>query len=96
MRGDERGGVIRALPLLGTGPFLRSYFAPPGSPPERVEALREALQKTVADPEFVRDMSQISALTVEYTPAAAIEAYMARVYQFPKRAVETAAKFSGQ
>ena len=82
--------------VLGTGPFLRSYFAPPGAPSERVEALREALKKTVADPEFVRDMSQISALTVEYTPAAAIEAYMARVYQFPKRAVETAAKFSGQ
>jgi tripartite-type tricarboxylate transporter receptor subunit TctC len=82
--------------VLGTGPFLRAYSAPPGTPPERVAALRAALERTVADPDFSRDMSQISALSVEYTAPAAIEAYMARVYQFPRRVVETAAKFSGQ
>jgi tripartite-type tricarboxylate transporter receptor subunit TctC len=47
---DERqifryGGVLRTL--------IRPYFLPPGVPAERVRALQEAFQKTMADPEFL-------------------------------------------
>ena len=35
--------------------FGRPYLAPPGTPPERVAALRKALMETFADPEFLAD-----------------------------------------
>ncbi len=47
---DERqallyGGVMRNL--------IRPYFLPPGVPAERVRALQEAFQQTMADPDFL-------------------------------------------
>jgi tripartite-type tricarboxylate transporter receptor subunit TctC len=36
----------------------RPYLAPPGIPPARVQALREAFMKTMEDPEFVADMEK--------------------------------------
>jgi hypothetical protein len=45
---------IRHFAKLATVPddIGRAYVAPPRTPPERVEALRRALEKTVKSPEF--------------------------------------------
>ena len=45
--------VIRGTPLA----IGRAYGVRPGTPPERVAMLREALAKTVADPKFLADMA---------------------------------------
>jgi tripartite-type tricarboxylate transporter receptor subunit TctC len=95
MARDEEQRQIMEL-VLGTGRFLRAFFAPPGVPPERLAALREAFARVVADPEFARDMAQASALDVGYLPPAAIDAFLERVYRFPPNVVERAAKFVGQ
>ncbi len=82
--------------VLGTGQFLRAFFAPPGVPPERLAALREAFEKTVRDPAFVKDMAAVSPLDVEFVAPREIEAFLDRVYKFPPSVVGQAAKFVGQ
>jgi len=52
----------------------RAIFAPPGVPPERVEALRRAFDKTARDPGFLAEMERlqiaVDASTGEQTQAA--------------------------
>jgi tripartite-type tricarboxylate transporter receptor subunit TctC len=36
----------------------RLYALPPGTPPDRVQALRTAFQETLRDPEFLADARQ--------------------------------------
>ncbi|MFN4283321.1 MAG: Bug family tripartite tricarboxylate transporter substrate binding protein [Alphaproteobacteria bacterium] len=42
--------------------LARSYFAPPGIPADRAEALRDAFAKTVADPEFVAETKKVASI----------------------------------
>jgi tripartite-type tricarboxylate transporter receptor subunit TctC len=42
--------------VSSSAPFSRAPFAPPGVPKERVEILRRAFDKTMADPEFLATM----------------------------------------
>ena len=38
----------------------QSFFLPPGVPKERVEILRNAMRKTLSDPEFLKEYQKIS------------------------------------
>ncbi len=93
-RNDAQRQIMELV--LGTGEFLRAFFTPPGVPPERLAALREAFAQTIADPQFIRDMNVVSPLEVDYIAPAAIDGFLARVYKFSPEVVEQAAKFAGQ
>jgi tripartite-type tricarboxylate transporter receptor subunit TctC len=46
--------MFRAFRLSG-----QSFFLPPGTPKERVEILREAMRKTLTDPEFFKEYRKL-------------------------------------
>ncbi len=92
---DDRQRQIMDV-VLGSGAFLRAYFAPPGVPPDRLAVLREAFAKTIADPAFKQDMLRVSALEVAYESPQAIEGFLGRVYKLPADVIEKAATFVGQ
>jgi len=48
----------RAFRLAG-----QNFFLPPGVPAERVQILRDAMRKTLNDPEFAKEYQKISAET---------------------------------
>ena len=68
---EELKGVANVLDLVADndrkvleyGALLeemgRPYLAPPGVPPERIAALREAFRKAVADPAFLAEMNKL-------------------------------------
>jgi tripartite-type tricarboxylate transporter receptor subunit TctC len=56
----------------------RAIFAPPGVPPERVEALRRAFDATARDPGFVADMER-SQIEVDPTTGEETQAAVARL-----------------
>ena len=51
---DERDARVMKLVVVGSA-IGRAFIAPPGVPPERVAALREAFDKMVRDPEFIAE-----------------------------------------
>jgi tripartite-type tricarboxylate transporter receptor subunit TctC len=67
----------------------RPIFAPPGTPADRVEALRRAFDTTVKDPEFVADASRIG---LEVNPASGeqLQALLRDIYASPADIVERA------
>ena len=75
--------------LLAPNEVGRPFFAPPGIPPERLEALRRAFDKSAKDPELLADAKKqnivIDLLTGEET-----EALIKRIYQTPKGIVDQA------
>lgn len=50
--------MFRAFRLAG-----QNFFLPPGVPAERVQILREAMRKTLSDPEFKKEYQKVSAET---------------------------------
>jgi tripartite-type tricarboxylate transporter receptor subunit TctC len=70
----------------------RPYLAPPGVPKERVEALRQAFDATMKDPEFLADAEKAQ---LEITPVAgqAVEALVKETLQTPKALADKAAGF---
>jgi tripartite-type tricarboxylate transporter receptor subunit TctC len=58
--------------------------APPGVPPERVAALRQAFAETMRDPDFQRDASQ-RALPVEPIPGEEVQQVVASLIGTPRR-----------
>ena len=83
---DERMAMelIFARQVMG-----RPYLAPPGTPPERLEALRRAFDATTTDPEFLADAARID---LELNPVSGreIEALLARIYAASDTAVQLA------
>ncbi len=54
---DRRALDVIFLPTL----LARPYIAPPGTPPDRLAALRKAFMTTFADPEFLTEMARAQA-----------------------------------
>jgi tripartite-type tricarboxylate transporter receptor subunit TctC len=51
----------KALDVIFTSTILaRPYIAPPGLPPERAKALRDAFDATMTDPEFVGELNKLN------------------------------------
>jgi tripartite-type tricarboxylate transporter receptor subunit TctC len=73
----------RARELLETGiymmaPMVRFYVVPRGTPAARVASLREALEKTWVDPQFLAD-ARAAGLSIDPVTAAALEQTLARL-----------------
>lgn len=68
----------------------RPFAAPPGTPPERVAALRKAFEDTMTDPEFLADAKRAQ-LEIEPLTGPQIEALLTKAYAAPKAIVQKAA-----
>jgi tripartite-type tricarboxylate transporter receptor subunit TctC len=58
--------------IHGDSDIVRTYTLPPGTPKDRVQALRKAFDATLKDPEFVADAKK-SRLNVAPIPVEDIE-----------------------
>ena len=67
-------------------------FMGPGVPPERVEIMRRAFDRTVQDPEFIDLMKQQN-LVVDPATGEAMQAIVQRLYQMPPSVIERARKY---
>ena len=81
----------RALFRLNFGPWSygRPLLAPPGTPKERVEALRRAFTDTLSDPQFVADAQRMN-MEVQPTAPDVIEKLLAEILRTPAPVVERA------
>jgi tripartite-type tricarboxylate transporter receptor subunit TctC len=87
---DETSREMFAL-ALGTQIMGRPAVAPPGLPADRVDALRQAFDATMADPEFLADARR-SVLDVDGPiPGMEVDAILRRIYATSK---EVIAKFA--
>ena len=68
----------------------RPFAAPPGTPADRVAALRKAFDATMRDPDFIAD-AQKGQLEIEPLTGTQIDALLARAYGAPKDVVSRAA-----
>jgi len=68
----------------------RPIAAPPGVPPDRLAALRQAFEATIKDPEFVAEAEKLQ-IEIEPLTAAEIERLLATAYATPKPIVAQAA-----
>ena len=96
---EELTGVANVLDLVADndrkvleyGALLEemgcSYLAPPGVPPERIAALREAFRKAVADPAFLAEMDKLG-MNVAPLTGEQMEEFIARLYDYPPEVVK--------
>ena len=80
---DRMAIEFMSAPLL----FARPFAAPPGVPPERIEALRKAFGDAMKDPEFLAEAAK-QKLEVEHVRAEDFERLLDRLAQTPKDVLE--------
>jgi tripartite-type tricarboxylate transporter receptor subunit TctC len=86
---DERERQILRL-ILARQQMGWPFLAPPGLPPERAQALRQAFDATMKDPEFLAEAKQRQ-MDVNPMSGADIDQLVNELYQTPQDVV-TAAK----
>lgn len=69
--------------------FARPFAAPPGVPPDRAAALRQAFDATVKDPAFIAESEKLK-LEPELVTASELEAILHRLYATPPAIVARA------
>jgi tripartite-type tricarboxylate transporter receptor subunit TctC len=69
--------------------FGRPYILPPGTPPERVAALRRAFMAALKEPDTVRE-AQGMQLDLDPLAGEAVQQEVAKAYAMPARIVERA------
>jgi tripartite-type tricarboxylate transporter receptor subunit TctC len=87
---DQRGKDVIRL-AASASDIGRSIIAPPGLPPERVAALRQAFEQMVRDPEFIAESAR-RRLDFDPLPAQAIFKIVADDMAMPADVVEAARK----
>jgi len=75
--------------IFARGAVGRPFIAPPGIPPERAAALRQAFMDTMADPEFLREARQ-ARLEIAPLTGDEAQALIEEVYATPPHIVERA------
>tara|TARA_R110000868_G_scaffold46376_15_gene153327 strand:- start:6024 stop:7139 length:1116 start_codon:yes stop_codon:yes gene_type:complete len=71
--------------VLSVGLTLgRALFTTPGTPPERVAALRAAFEKMVKDPAYLADAKKYRMSVHDPKPGAQIQDIVSKTYQLPK------------
>lgn len=82
----------KALDVIFTSTILaRPYIAPPGLPPERVKALRDAFDATMKDPEFVAELNKLQ-LKFDPTPGVEMEKIVHDAYALPDSVIQRVRK----
>jgi tripartite-type tricarboxylate transporter receptor subunit TctC len=66
--------------------FARPFAAPPGVPPDRLAALREAFDETVRDPDYLAEATA-RALHIELVTGSELETVLRRIYATPSDVV---------
>ncbi len=69
--------------------MIRSYIAPPETPPEEIGILRAAFDATMKDPRFLQD-AETQRLVVEPMPGAKLQELVRKLYATPAAIVERA------
>ena len=69
--------------------MARPFAAPPGLPPERVKALRDAFDATMKDPDFLTEMKRLD-LEVRPQSGVKVEQLVREVYSYPADVVKIA------
>ncbi len=80
--------AVRGIPLS----IGRAFGVRPGTPPERVAALREALAATVADPRF-RAEAQAATIETEHIPAAQVIRLFDELMSQPPSVIEVMGRY---
>lgn len=88
-RSEEQRQVIR-LVVAGQA-IARPFFGPPGIPAERRQALRDAFDKTMKDPEFLSE-AQRARMDVNPMNGAQMESFLRDLYATPRDLVDRAAQ----
>jgi tripartite-type tricarboxylate transporter receptor subunit TctC len=84
--------VVQAM--LSGGEFGRPFLVTPGTPADRVKALRESFVKVLKDPELLAEAKK-ARMDVDYTPAEELEALIKEVLDQPPEVVDQAKKLLG-
>ncbi len=71
--------------------LARPYIAPPGLPPERAQALRDAFWATMRDPEFLAEMERLQ-LAVDPVSGPDMEKLLKEAYALPEPLVQRVRK----
>jgi tripartite-type tricarboxylate transporter receptor subunit TctC len=79
--GDARKFAVLKM-ILTTQALARPFAAAPGMPPERLAALRNAFDSTVADPEFLAEAKRLG-LDVNPVGWQKIDAMLKDIYELP-------------
>jgi tripartite-type tricarboxylate transporter receptor subunit TctC len=87
---NEEQRAIVTLIVAGQQ-MARPFFAPPGVPEDRKQALRKAFDDTMKDADFLADAKK-SSFDIDPVTGQQIEALLKQVYATPKDLVEKAAK----
>ncbi len=83
-------GARRVLEVIfNQSEFGRPYIAPPGVPPDRLQALRRAFDATMKDPEFLADAER-TGLPIDPMTGEAFQASVDRLYTVPEADIERA------
>ena len=73
--------------LFSSTEFGRPYVAPPGTPPERVAALRKAFASALKDPALIEEAKR-SSVDMTYRPPEELEKLVAALYATPKETID--------
>jgi tripartite-type tricarboxylate transporter receptor subunit TctC len=84
--------VVQAM--LSGGEFGRPFLLTPGTPPERLKALRESFAKALNDPELLAEAKKAK-MEVEHTPGEELEAMIRDVLDQPPEVINQAKKLLG-
>jgi tripartite-type tricarboxylate transporter receptor subunit TctC len=71
--------------------IARPFAAPPGVPPERVKALRDAFDATMKDPDFVKEATRL-ALEVRPVNGADVDRLIREIYASPPDVIKRASE----
>ena len=74
--------------------FLRVYAAPPGTPMDRVKALREAFDKTLRSPKLIEHAKRQGVIVV-YTPGEEVERDIKNIAQTSPKIIQIYKEFLG-
>jgi tripartite-type tricarboxylate transporter receptor subunit TctC len=69
--------------------FGRPYVLPPGTPPERVTALRRAFMAALRDPETLAEAGKMG-LDLDALAGEQVQAEVAKAFAMPARIIERA------
>jgi tripartite-type tricarboxylate transporter receptor subunit TctC len=89
---DEDRQLFRLI--FGPWSYGRPLFAPPGTAPERVAALRAAVAAVIKDPAYLAETKKIN-MEIQYTPPDTIARLVDEILRTPAPVVERARKVLG-
>jgi tripartite-type tricarboxylate transporter receptor subunit TctC len=92
MKSDEERAIVSVI--FDKYQMGRPFFAPPGTPAERVELLRGAFDATMKDPALIAEAAQLK-LELSPLPGREVQALIERLYATPEPMVREARRLLG-